>query len=873
MNDDFPVPRPWGKLRRAEDGAVLASLGLAEHCADVAAVFFTLLEVPNIRRGLARLGGMEMLDDTQVARLCVLAALHDLGKVNHGFQNKALPKGTAAVEGHIACVVGALSDGILLRALAVLEEATIGWFVDDEATSVQALLAILSHHGGPPEDSPMAARGNPKLWQPAGSYAPLAALTELARAALDWFPAHRQNCRPLPPTGPFWHGFAGLVALADRLGSDERVFTYPGGPAPGESRIAFARRTARRIVADRFLRPDRSRAAAAALDWSFGALFPSFSAPQFAQAAVLSAALPAGKGSLAILEAETGSGKTEAALLHFLRLFRAGMVDGIYFALPTRVSAVQIMERIRKTLDRLLGTQAPPVILAVPGYLRVDDVDGTALPGFKVTWPDDETGTMRDRGWAAEHPSRYLAGAVVVGTIDQVLLSGLDVKDCRLRAASLMRSLLVVDEVHASDAYMVRLLESVLRFRAAAGSHTLLMSATLGEDARARLVATLGPPSWTSPVAAPDVALRQPYPMLTGLPVNDTEPLPEPRRRIVSVRLEADATNLVAVARTALSAANRGARMLIIVNTVNRAMAIQQALEEEAGDSPLLFTVNRRSCPHHARYAAEDRRLLDREVERRFGRGAIGPVILIATQTVEQSLDIDADLLITDLCPADVLLQRLGRLHRHPQRNRPAGFEEPRAIILAPTVAELGEALERPGRFGMGFGKVYTSLTALAATRRTLETGPQLALPDDNRSLVEAATHPELLRQLATSLGGGWPKAHEGSTGDAQVKRTLAGGHVIKWAEPLRAMPKALGEEAATRLGLRDALVRLPEATTGPFGEAVSTIKLPGWMLPNDWIGSEVEELTSPAPYKLTFRFAGVGFVYDRLGLRVVASG
>lgn len=872
MTDTFPVHRPWGKLRRAEDGALAASLGLRDHSADVSAVFFALLRVPNIRRGLARLGGMETLDDGQAARLCVLAALHDLGKVNHGFQNKALPKGTAPVEGHIGCVVGALHDGLIQAALADLYDAMAGWYENEDCND--AILAILSHHGGPPEVSSAVAKGDRKLWQPAGGYAPLAALTELAQAALGWFPAHRQNGRPLPAAHPFWHGFAGLVALADRLGSDERVFTYPEGPAQDESRITFALRTARRIVADRFLRPDRSRAAAAALDWSFGALFPSFSAPQFAQAAVLSAALPTGPGSLAILEAETGSGKTEAALLHFLRLFRAGMVDGLYFALPTRVSAVQIRERIRTALDRLLGAQAPPVMLAVPGYLRVDDVDGTALPGFKVMWPDDEDGAMRDRGWAAEHPSRYLAGAVVVGTIDQVLLSGLDVKDCRLRAASLMRSLLVVDEVHASDAYMIRLLENVLRFRAAAGAHTLLMSATLGENARARLTAATRKRSWTAPVAAePDDALRKPYPMLSGLPVESAGPLPTSRRKTVSVELMADAADLTTVARLALSATRRSARVLVIVNTVSRAMAVQQAVEEEAGDSPHLFTVNRRHCPHHSRYAAEDRRLLDREVERRFGGGAAGPAVLVATQTVEQSLDIDADLLITDLCPADVLLQRLGRLHRHPQRIRPAGFEEPRAVILAPTVAELGAALNRPDRFGMGFGTVYDSLTALAATRRALEARPHLTIPDDNRALVEEATHPTLLRRLAESLGGSWPKAQDGSTGDVQVKRTLADGHIIKWTGPLRAMPKALGEEAATRLGLRDALVRLPEATTGPFGERVSTIKLPGWMLPDGWLGSEIEELANPTPGEMTFRFAGVRFVYDRLGLRMVATG
>lgn len=871
MTDAFPVPRPWAKLRRAENGAVVASLDLPGHSADVAAVFLALLDVTNIRRALARLGGLDTLDDGQVARLCVLTALHDLGKVNHGFQNKALPKGTAPIGGHVGCVIGALKDGRLGPALAGFEAATLDWFENDEKTSVQAILAILSHHGETPEASGTAAGGKQDwLWQPSGGYAPLTALAALAQAALDWFPDHRADCRPLPAACPFWHGFAGLVTLADRLGSDERVFTYPGGPLPGEPRIVFALRTARRIVAERFLRPDLPREAAQALNWSFDALFPSFSTPQFAQAAVLTAAPPPEAGSLAILEAETGSGKTEAALLHFLRLFRAGMVDGMYFALPTRVSAVQIRDRIHKDLTRLLDHRALPVMLAVPGYLRVDDADGTALPGFKVMWPDDEAGAMRDRGWAAEHPSRYLAGAVVIGTIDQVLLSGLDTKDCRLRAASLMRSLLVVDEVHASDAYMVRLLENVLRFRAAAGSHTLLMSATLGESARARLAATMGRRSWTSPVAAADVALCQPYPMLSGLPVAEADTLPKPRRRTVSVELEADTADLDGVARTALSAA--GARVLVVVNTVKRAMAIQQALEEAAGSNPALFTVNQRRCPHHARFAAEDRERLDRAVEARFGREAAAPVVLVATQTVEQSLDIDADLLITDLCPADVLLQRLGRLHRHPKRSRPAGFDEPRVIVLAPTVAELGDALARPGRFGMGFGTVYPSLTALAATRRALEERPRLTIPDDNRALVEAATHPERLNALAESLGGGWPKALDAATGEASMKRTVAASHIMKWEEELRATPKALGMEATTRLGLHDALVRLPEGTNGPFGEAISTIKLPGWLLPADWLGAEVEGLATTGPGEFAFRFAGVGFVYDRLGLRAVGQ-
>ncbi|MEZ4454914.1 MAG: hypothetical protein R3B09_36020, partial [Nannocystaceae bacterium] len=116
----------------------------------------------------------------------------------------------------------------------------------------------------------------------------------------------------------------------------------------------------------------------------------------------------------------------------------------------------------------------------MPGYLRVDEQEGTRLPGFEVLWNDDPRQRYRYRGWAAEGSKRYLAGAIVVGTIDQVLLSTSMTSHAHLRATAASRQLLVVDEAHASDAYMNRLLEEVLAFHLAAGGHAFLMSATLG---------------------------------------------------------------------------------------------------------------------------------------------------------------------------------------------------------------------------------------------------------------------------------------------------------------------------------------------------------------------------------------------------------
>src|SRR5690606_20566847 len=151
------------------------------------------------------------------------------------------------------------------------------------------------------------------------------------------------------------------------------------------------------------------------------------------------------------------------------------------------------------------------------------------------------------------------------------------------------------------------------------------------------------------------------------------------------LRTETSIADPGAVAALALDAARRGGKVLVIRNTVSDCIATQEALESlSEGDSTLLFRCAGVAAPHHARYAKPHREALDRAIEASFGKDRPGGgMVAIATQTVQQSLDLDADLLLTDLCPADVLLQRIGRLHRH-ERTREPAFTKAKAVVLVP---------------------------------------------------------------------------------------------------------------------------------------------------------------------------------------------
>lgn len=825
---------------------------------------------------LAKLLGQQTLTSVQIARLCVLAAIHDAGKVNHGFQRKGTQEpGTRA--NHLTPLIDALNASTypqaseIAEALGIYDIADAGWF--DEYDLEPILLATWGHHGAPIKPQ---YGFDPTLWTANDNRDPIAELERLKLATRRWFPvAFTDSAPPFPTSTAFQHAFNGLLTLADWLGSDTRFFRFA---ETLDDRIDDARRYAARAIEAFGLDATAARTNLGQLPICFDRI--STYPPRPLQQAILNMPLHE-TGSLVTLESDTGSGKTEAAILYYLRLLQAGRVDGMYFALPTRSAASQIYRRVHQALQKAFGPEhCPPVVQAVAGYIAADATQATRLPDFEVLWHDDDRERWRFRGWAAEHPKRYFAAPVAIGTIDQALLSCLKVSHAEMRATALSRQLLIIDEVHASDAYMGKLLEFVLDHHLATGGHALLMSATLGSALRSRLETPVPqhPP-------APELASAFPYPLIRHSDASRKHPQsiavpPTTYSKTVVLNTAPQAENPADIAQLAIAAAADGARVLIIRNTVAGCLAVQHALEKHleqptSSASPLLFGIDQTPAPHHSRFAADDRRTLDRAIEQAFGKDSKRQqIIAVATQTVEQSLDIDADLLITDLCPIDILLQRIGRLHRHQDRARPAGFERAQCIVLLPETetASLEPFIHHDGtaRGPHGLGTVYGDLRILEATWKLIDQRPTWTIPTMNRELVEAATHPENLQQFAVQSDA-WQLHTQQVAGIKAAHNIIAGVHNINRNKPFgdETFSRDASEKIQTRLGEYDRLLNFDPPIPGPFGSKISQLKLAEHFckgVAHDELPTDIQH---PAPGATRFRFGSNTFVYDRLGLRL----
>ena len=500
--------------------------------------------------------------------------------------------------------------------------------------------------------------------------------------------------------------------------------------------------------------------------------------PNALQTAVLEVANAAEAPGLLIVEAQMGVGKTEAALAAaevFAARFQCG---GLFFGLPTQATANGIFDR----LSAWAGSQSEDLRHAIRlahGAAEMNENYRALLEGTARTADDDPEAGLEAHPWFEGRKVALLAD-FVIGTVDQLLMAALKQKHVMLRQLGLAGKVVIVDECHAYDAYMSRYLDRALEWLGRWRVPVILLSATLPAGKRAELVqAYLGGSAQVG-----DWQTCRAYPLLTWAAQGEV------RQTVVtetaaphSVRLERSVVDdLPQRLKVAL---REGGCAGVIVNTVRRAQALFETLHADLPEYEIVL--------FHSQFIQVDRAELERKLVARVGKASTPEdrdrLVVVGTQVMEQSLDIDFDFLATELCPMDLLLQRVGRLHRHP-RVRPEPLREAMCLVL-----DTGEEAFDPGSVAV-YGEWL-----LWRTRRLLP--DRLTLPADLPRLVHDAYGWEQNDPLAAERN---KPAYEAYCNRQANQRDGAGNFVIQG--PDDALDDTLNDFLANALVRTDTAAR-----------------------------------------------------------------
>lgn len=449
-----------------------------------------------------------------------------------------------------------------------------------------------------------------------------------------------------------------LTVLADWTGSANLHFPWVAQAIPFQDYWARAVAQAQRAL--RLLPPASDVAPFNGIE----TLFPFITEPTPLQQNALEIDIHAPGPHLIILEDVTGAGKTEAALVLAHRLMAAGHARGLYIGLPTMATANAMYARMERAWLRLYREGSHPSLVLAHSARRLSENFNASIwaPELLPNDSGDEAAAYDGcAAWFAQSPKKALLAETGVGTLDQAMMAVMAFKHQNLRLLGLNDKVLIADEIHSYDAYMSHVVEKLVEARARCGNATILLSATLSQTQRDRLIAAFY--KGLNVTREPPRLGPDDYPWVThlhaqGIDGQRVATRAQAQRRVGIGWMEDEAACLEKIE----TVAREGACIGWIRNSVDDAVNSYRELIRRGNipeENIILF---------HSRFAFIDRNDKEERTLKWFGKensvNRSGKVI-ISTQVIEQSVDIDMDYLISDLAPVDLLIQRAGRLQRH----------------------------------------------------------------------------------------------------------------------------------------------------------------------------------------------------------------
>jgi CRISPR-associated endonuclease/helicase Cas3 len=719
-----------------------------------------------------------------------LAALHDVGKICPGFQAKC--DEWIHENGLVQAAIGGRWKLGCETDHAKVSQWTLQQLFNDDEDLFGWAMAVGAHHG--------RIKGQRltklNLSGSVGDAEWLESRQTLVRELVARFGALPAQT----PTEAILWWVAGLITVADWIGSDETWF-------PPDGTLADDQRHGRATAA---LNGIQWHSAALRPSLTFAELFPGFNATALQHAAFEQIKRP----GVYLIEGAMGCGKTEAALAAAYRLIANGHAGGLYFALPTQTTSNKTHERVEQFLRRIEASPHDLRLAHGSAWLREDFHLPVLSASFRPKPPANERGedesfvagdhVRAGRSWFASG-KRALLSSFGVGTVDQALLGIVAAKHFFVRQFGLAGKVVILDEIHTYDLYTGTLLDRLVKRLRELRCTVLILSATLTSRRREELLRAAN---------AQPVADGNAYPLLTLAPEGEnTRPLPfsadYPKEIHVTTTTDSEAT----IAALCLERAEGGQCVLWIRNTVDDAQATCRLLKNgNRQDGPPVGLL-------HARFPLWRRQKLEDFWLEALGKDSSSRprgCVLVATQVVEQSVDIDADFLVSDLAPTDMVLQRIGRLWRHQRPNR-AG--RPEVLIHTGGLTEgncrAGSSADLKALLGRS-AFVYAPYVLL----RTFEIWnprSQILLPADIRLLLEAT-----YAKPAEDEPRGWIELHRDLENRCDKLRNAAVSSALVFRQP------ALADEEGVQTRWNDRpIVQLLLATAPPAALPGHNIRLP----------------------------------------------